>query len=133
MANLPAKAGLARAQAACWRTMVSLLNASLVVAFQSVEICAICGFLFFFLAILQSGGCNPFKIPRNRPRNRCKQLRTKVILAMGSLLVEMAYPTENKRFILMGSFAAAGSDLHPCPPSASHLCFRRFGYRTAIS
>jgi hypothetical protein len=73
---------------------------------------------------LQSGGGNPFKIRRNRAQNRCKQLRTKAILAMGSLLVEMAYLAENNCFILMVSFPAAGRDLHPCRPSASDLRFR---------
>ena len=52
---------------------------------------------------------------------------------MGSLLVKTVHLAENKCFILMGSFAAAGRDLHPCRPSASDLRFRRFGYQTAIS
>jgi hypothetical protein len=52
---------------------------------------------------------------------------------MGSLLVEMAYLTETKCFILMGSFAAAGRFLHPYQSPASALRFRRFGYRMAIS
>jgi len=56
-------------------------------------------------------------------------LITKAILAMGSLLVEMAYPSENECLILMGSFAAAGPDPHPYPSPAFHLPFRRFGYR----
>jgi hypothetical protein len=73
---------------------------------------------------LQSGGGNPFKIRRNRPRNRCNQLITEVILAMGSLLVEVVYLDENKCLIVMGSFAPAGRDLHPCRPSASDRSLR---------
>jgi hypothetical protein len=43
---------------------------------------------------------------------------------MGSLLLEMAYLAETKRFILMGSLAAAGRDLHPCQSPASDPRFR---------
>ena len=52
---------------------------------------------------------------------------------MGSFGVEITYLADNKCFILMGSFAASGRDLHPCQSPASDLPFRRFGYRIAIS
>jgi hypothetical protein len=51
-------------------------------------------------------------------------LKTKAIIAMGSLVVEMAYLAENKCFILMGSFPATGRDPRPCQSPASNLRFR---------
>ena len=78
------------------------------------------------------GRASPFKIRQNHAENRCKQLITKAILAVGSFLVEMAYLDENKCFILMGSFAAAGRDLRPCRSSASDRRSRWLGYRLAV-